>query len=249
MAPGLFFASAVVWLAAVLAIVLGGILLANHRRGAGWAILVVGVAVTVSPFAIAAWAASPLSNPMTIHVEGFRPATDPGLTVDLRHTRDFDSGTEYHFGNAGDAQRVVAVFQEQHPDGVVTLADGASPRVGESIWHLSTDEVRYDLTYASEGNWFVLATQVVALHPKVGGGDLRIPFPRSALGAEEVNEGQPYVNGWSMKEWRNFYAGISSANLGHDWIGVRSTDGDGVVISVVDGITTVTTVDDMELYD
>jgi len=243
MQAGLFFVAAVVWLLAILLIVGGGICLSRGEKGLGTGLLTVGIGVTLAPFAVVAWLASPLADPTEIRVEGFDPVSDPPLVIELRHRVDSDTATEYRFGKAGDPHHVVSVFQEQHPDGVVTLEPGAEPRVGDSIWHLSTDNVRWDLTYLVDSDWYALALQVVDVIPEDGGEPLRIPFPRSALGAEVVKEGQPYVNGWTMDEWQNFYADIPSAEIGANWIIVKSVEGEEVIIGVNDGITIVSASD------
>jgi len=243
MQAGLFFVAAVVWLLAILFIVGGGIFLSRGEKGLGTGLLTVGVVVTLAPFAVVAWFASPLANPTEISVEGFEPTEDPPLVVELRHRVEADSSTEYRFGKAGDPHHVASVFQEQHPDGVVTLEPGADPRVGDSIWHLSTDDARWDVIYTVDTDWYALAVQVVDVVPEAGGEPLRIPFPRSALGAEVIKEGQPYVNGWTMDDWRSFYEEISSAELGANWIIVKSAEGDEVIIGVNDGITIVSASD------
>lgn len=225
----------------VVLIALGTQLRHKGRRGAGWGLVAAGVVVTLAPLWGLLYLVSPLSDPTTIWVEGFEPAKDPGLTVELRHTRDFEDGTEYHFGNAGGPERVAGVFEDQHPDGVVTLGDPPSgPRDNSSIWHLSTDAARYDLTYSADSNWYNLALQVAVLHPAGGGRDLRIPFPRTALDTTALTEGQQYINPWSADQWHDFYRDIPSAEVNGDTITVTSAQGPPATIALGNGVATIT---------
>ena len=127
------------------------------------------------------------------------------------------------------------------PDGVVTLGDPASgPRDNSSIWHLSTDAARYDLTYSADSNWYNLALQVAVLHPAGGGRDLRIPFPRTALDTTALTEGQQYINPWSADQWHDFYRDIASAEVNGDTITVTSAQGPTATIALGNGVATIT---------
>lgn len=241
MAIGGFFLVALLWTIGVMGVVAGGILLSRRRRGWGWSLLIAGLVVVLSPLSYLAYALSPLNWPTTMHVEGLDPPNDPWFTVELRHTRDFEDGTEYHFGNAGSPEHIAAVFQEQHPDGVVTTGNPTpTAQGGESIWHLSTDDVRYELVQVSDAPWYELATQLVVVQPTGDGPKVRIPFPRSAFNATTISEGQTYANGWSEKQWADFYADITKVHVDGDSITVPTNRGTTATITIDEGLATVT---------
>ena len=229
------------WVGGFVAIVAGGIQLAHKRRAIGGSLLAAGLLVVLAPFAVVAYTFSPLSWPTTISVEGLDPPNDPWLTVELKHHSDFQDGTEYHFGAPGGPERVAAVFDEQHPDGVVTTEDpGVMAQGGESIWHLSTEDVRYELVHRSDPNWYELVTQVVVVRASGDAEDVRIPFPRSAFNATEIEAGKVYTNGWSQSQWADFYADVTEARVGGDTITVPTNRGTTATISLDGGLTTVT---------
>ena len=229
------------WACGIVAIVVGGLLLARRRRGLGGTLLAAGIFVVLAPFALVAYSATPLTWPTTISVEGLDPPNDPLLTIELLHKRDFEDGTEYHFGAAGGPDRVAGVFEEQHPDGVVTTDDpGVMAQGGESIWHLSTEDVRYELVYRSDPDWYELVTQAVVVHPSQGAVDVRIPFPRSAFNATEIDAGRVYVNGWSQAQWADFYSDVTEAHVDGDTITVPTNRGTTATINLDDGLTKVT---------
>ncbi len=229
---------AVVWIVVSTTLIALGIYFTSSRKALGIGLLAGGLVVLLSPLTYVVYAVSPLSNPTEIWVEGFEPAKDPGVTVHLRHTRDFENGTEYSFGNAGDPQHVTEAFQEQHPNGVVTRDEPAGP-LGQSVWHMSTASARYDLMYTPHPDWYHLALQVVVLHPVGNGADLRIPFPRSALDITSITEGEPYVNAWTLDQWTDFYRDITAARVSGSTITVVSAQGPTATITVDNGAATV----------
>ena len=151
--------------AAVAALAGGIVLVVKKHRATGVGLILVGSFLVLLPVGVVAMWFSPLGNPTSMQVEPLDPPNDPWFTVALRHTRDFENGAEYHFGNAGGPEQVAATFQEQHPTGVVTTANPAPMAQGaESIWHMSTDDVRYELEHTSDPDWYHLVTQLVVVH-------------------------------------------------------------------------------------
>jgi len=230
--------------AAALAALVGGIVLVvKKHRATGIGLILVGSFLILLPAGIAVMWFTPLGNPTSMQVEPLDPPNDPWFTVDLRHARYFDDGVEYTFGQAGDPERVARVFQDQHPASVVSTADPARMgRNGESIWHLSTDSVRYELMHHTEDgtDFYGLVTQLVVVHESGSGPDVRIPFPRSAFNVTGVDEGEPYANAWSPEQWADFYKDISLTHAAGDTITVPTNRGGTATIVLGDDTATVT---------
>lgn len=224
---------------ALAAIVSGSVLLHRHKRYPGGSLLALGVLLLLAPVGFVAYELSPLTNPTSMFVEGLDPPNDPWFTVELRHTSTFHDGTEYWLGDAGAPERVADVFEDQHPQGVITTAHPVPmAQGGESIWHLSTEDVRYELVHFSD--WYDLATQAVVVHASHSGPDVRIPFPRSAFNVTAVDEGEPYTNGWNEDQWADFYADIAKAHVIGNTITVPTNRGGTAIITLSDGAATVT---------
>lgn len=222
---------------AIVAVVL--LLRASHAIAAAAVALVVVVALT--PGTVVAWDRSPLLNPTTIHVDGLNAADDEGLTVDLVHHLIADDGTEYRFVARGGPDHIAAVFDDQHPAGVVTAADPALVSDGgRSVWHLTTDNVRFELVATPASDSYELVTQAVTLLPEDGSASVRIPFPRSAFGATEVKAGQIYTDGWTQEQWAAFYDGVAEVRVDGNTITVPTDAGGTATITLSEGISKVT---------
>ena len=92
--------------AAVAALAGGIVLVVKKHRATGVGLILVGSFLVLLPVGVVVLWFSPLGNPTSMFVEGLDPPNDPLFTVELRHTRSFQDGTEYHFGSAGDPDRV-----------------------------------------------------------------------------------------------------------------------------------------------
>lgn len=231
----------VVWLLGIAAAVVGASLLGKRRKALGGTVLAGGLLVVLAPFGLLGYSLSPLSDGTTIQVEPLDPPNDPWFTVELRHRTFIDDGTQVAFNARKGPGEVAAVFQDQHPDGVVTADDPLPLAQGaESIWHVSGDDIRYELEYSPDGGTYALVSQLVVVNPADSGTRVRIPFPRSAFNATDVDAGQPYANSWTEEQWRAFYADITLADVDGDTITVPTNRGGTAIIRIEDGLAVVT---------
>lgn len=226
-------------LVSVAALTAGFVRLARRKGYPGGSLLALGLVLLLAPIAFL-WVSSEMGKLDSMQVEPLDPPNDEWLFVELRHSRSFDSGIEYTFNKAGDLGHVVSTFQAQHPDGVVTTASPEPIDTRDGVWHLSREDVRFDLVYDPDSGWYELATQMVVVHPDGSGLDVRIPFPRTAFGATEMDEGQVYTNGWIVDQWDEFYADISEARIDGETITVPTNRGGTAIIEITDGLTRVT---------
>ncbi len=224
---------------AVAAIIAGAVRLSKHKGYPGASLLALGILLIVAPVTYVVWGFFYGGTVPSVYVESLDPPNDPGLTVDIRNDTSFDSGSSVDF-RAGSVESVVQTFQDQHPDGVATTAEPLPTAHGtESVWHLSTDDVRYELVYNPVGDVYGLTTQAVVVNPLASGPDVRIPFPRSALDATDLREGQLYANTWSPDQWADFYADISLAHVDGNTITVPTNRGGTATIILDKGTATV----------
>jgi len=219
-----------------------GVVLLVRRHHPVWAtMLAVVIVVAATPGSIVAWDRSPLTNPTTMHVDGLDPAADAGLTMDLVHQFVAEEGSEYVFVARGGPEHIAAVFDDQHAAGVDT---SAAPTLvsdsGRSVWHLAVDDVRFELVATTAQDTYKLVTQAVAFLPADGSESVRIPFPRSAFGATEVEEGQIYTDGWTQEQWADFYAGVTEVQVEGNTVTVPTSGGGTAVITLSEGISKVT---------
>ncbi|MGC4175470.1 hypothetical protein [Demequina sp.] len=228
-----------VWFA--LAAVLAGFgiaRLAKRRVGAGLALLGAGVVMVALPIGWLTWSLY-FDKADSMRVEGLEPQSDPWFEVEIQHDRTIQTGDEYVFGNAGSETEVLAIFQEQHPTGVATPEEGVVGGTG-SVWHVSLDDIRYDLL-ASDGDWFTLQTQAAVVNPSDGAASrVRVPFPVYAVGTGTEWAGVPAENPWEFSDWTEFYEGMSEAQVGTDAIVVPTNRGGTATIAFDEDADTYT---------
>ena len=221
------------WLiVSIAAIVTGSVRLRQHKGYPGASLLALGTVLLVAPVAYVVWGLFYGGTVPSVYVESLDPPNDPGLTIEIRNRTSFDGGNDVEF-RAGSVEQVVRTFQDQHPDGVVTTADPVRTSNGtESVWHLSTEDVRYELVYNPDSDFYGLTTQAVVVDRLESGPNVRIPFPRSALDATELREGQLYANTWSPDQWADFYADISLSDVDGNTITVPTNRGGTATITL-----------------
>ena len=235
LAPFLAFAAA-----AVAALAGGIVLVVRKHRATGIGLILVGSFLVLLPVGIYVMFFTPISDPTSMQVEGFDPEHDSGFTVAMRHQQDFWTESAVSFRKVGGAEAVAEIFEDQHPDGVVTATTSPADSDGSaSIWHLSTDDSRFDVVTGVSEDWYALITQFAVVDPVDGGPLVRVPFPRSDPGGIEFREGTAYSNGWSNEQWLDFYADISGASASGDTITVPTNRGGTATITLDQGTATV----------
>jgi hypothetical protein len=221
-------------IAALVLAAVGIVHLIGRRTRTGLWLLAAGVLIAVLPFAaVAAW--DRWDKQHTVWVEGLDPANDSWFEVDIAHRRTFQDGTTYNFHDAGSVEHVVDVFQEQHPDGVPTIPSTLPTDTDVSLWHISLDDIRYDLLGGQETGGFALEAQVAVVVPSSPSADkVRIPYPASALGGDAEFEGVQSANRWTSAQWHEWYADISEVTFGDNTITVPTNLGGTVTLTFDD---------------
>lgn len=228
---------AILWAIVAITLVSFGIYwLATRRRGLGVALLATGLLLVIVPVASIAWWQTWGSKTPSMSVQALDPAADPLFVVTINHDpqvisdESFDS---YAFWDAGDVDHVVDAFQEQHPDGVARIPATLPTDEDVSLWHVSQDDIRFDLYGGQQLGFFDLVTQVASVTDPDGSAILgRVPYPTDYAGAILTTDVSAY-SGITWDEFGEFYADITAVSVGDGTITLPMSTG-GTVTLVFD---------------
>lgn len=214
-----------------LAMLVTGIVVVGGHRAWGITAMAVGALILLAPVAAVTWMFTLGSRQPHAWVQGLNPDTDPWLIVEVRNSRSIQDGDLYAFTPHMSEEAFLALLEEQHPDGEAG---------GSSFWHLSADDVRYDIVASGVDDSYELATQVVVVTPDPAGPKQRIAFPSSALDVRTIAEDTPLSTTWTPADWIEFYEDIDLAVVAPDSVTVPTNRGNTATVSFADGKVTVT---------
>lgn len=201
----------------VMVIAFGIYWLVNGRGKLGAGMIAAGALLVVIPVVSIVWWNAWGSKQHSMSVQALDPATDPVFTVKINHDAHVISDEYYDvypFDGAGEIKDVVATFQAQHPEGVPTIPDTLPTQDEVSLWHMSQNDIRFDLFGGPEGNYFNLVTQVASVirpEDKVAVG--RVPYPTAHGGAVLIADTQVGGDVVSLDELTKFYTEIPDATV------------------------------------
>lgn len=225
MAIPLVVLSALCLVVAITVLIIGIVAVREHR---GWGItaIAVGALLVIAPVGGIVWSLTWGSTQPHVWVQGLNPQTDPGLQINIRNNTFVDEGDRVSFVVDMSTDEVLATVEQQHPGGQVG---------GNSLWHLTEDDIRYDLFKDRTEGIYSLDTQVAVVTPRAGGTRERIAFPSSALNTRGLWEGTPFPTYWSTQDWADFYRDMEQAVITLDSVTVPTNRGNTATIYFSDG--------------
>lgn len=214
--------------------------LRHGRRGrgawmvvGGFLLVAIPVGTTLGLNAYREWA----SWEHTVGVQGLEARGEFEFTVDMRHQADSiiylddserQDAREYSFTyrlrDAGTLDDVIAVFQEQHPNGVSIVTRPYVHGDFTSAWHVYLDGARYDLFDIEDGS-FDVATQVAFLEEDHNAEPALIPFPSGSSPNGLTPEVTTYLTDLTSEDWHDFYSPIDGVQMTATSISVPTSDG------------------------